>query len=93
MKLNISKKTMTVWGNFCSEVCSQVLLNIILKNFTIGGENKIVKIDETVFQKKESFTGEIITLKSGCLQGSIERENVVFISFSWHSDINAYYIY
>lgn len=54
-ELQLANKTVIDWFNFCREVCTEILLG---STEQIGGEGKIVEIDESKFGKRKYNRGK-----------------------------------
>ncbi|KAE8739811.1 hypothetical protein FOCC_FOCC014679 [Frankliniella occidentalis] len=66
---SISSKTVVDWFSFCREVCTTLMLRY---HEPIGGEGKIVEIDESMFNKRKQNRGS----KKKCQQwvfGGVEQ--------------------
>ena len=50
-ELEISNHSVIDWFNFCREVCTEIILNRSTEK--LGGENKVVQIDESKFGKRK----------------------------------------
>lgn len=66
--LGLSASTVSDWLNFFREVCEVAIMNSSEK---LGGEGKIVEIDESVFGKRKYNKGRMV--KSRWVIGGIER--------------------
>ncbi|KAL7638143.1 UNVERIFIED_CONTAM: hypothetical protein RMT77_011768 [Armadillidium vulgare] len=56
--LGLSWQTVTDWLNFCREVCE---ISIMASTNKIGGEGKVVEIDESVFGKRKYNRGKTVS--------------------------------
>lgn len=70
-EFNMSSTASTDWRNFMREVCVEAIISA--SSGLIGGNNKIVEIDETLFSKRKSYAGRI--LPEQWLFGGISRED------------------
>ncbi|GFX75918.1 putative transposase-like protein [Trichonephila clavipes] len=67
-ELNVAKKTVTDWMNFCREVCLEMCM---YKSSMLGGTDVIVEIDESMFGKRKYNRGKRV--KGTWVFGGIER--------------------
>ena len=54
--ISVSKQTLVDWYNFCREICIESNLSVEVN--CIGGENRIVEIDESKFGKRKYHRGK-----------------------------------
>ncbi|CAG8808078.1 19763_t:CDS:2 [Gigaspora margarita] len=66
-----SARTMVDWYNFCRDICEVVLMNQEYKK--IGGEGKIVEIDESKFGKRKYNKGKKV--EGQWVFGGVERDS------------------
>lgn len=72
----VSSKTITDWGNFFRDLCTEYFIKNPVQ---IGGENKIVEIDETVLVRRKYNRGRVVDEQ--WIFGGVEREGDV--SWKW----------
>lgn len=64
----VNKNTVTDWMNFCREVCMCICVH---ESSSLGGEGKIVEIDESLFGKRKYNRGKRVNGK--WVFGGVER--------------------
>lgn len=67
-ELEMSARTVVDWRNFCREVC---VLDCVRNGDVLGGEEKVVEIDESVFGKRKFYRGKKVVGK--WVFGGVER--------------------
>lgn len=71
LETGVSAHSMVDWYNFCRDICSLALLN--QETIKIGGEGKIVEIDESKFGKRKYNKGKRV--EGQWVFGGIERDS------------------
>ncbi|GFV18000.1 putative transposase-like protein [Trichonephila clavipes] len=75
-ELNVTKKTVTDWMSFCSEVCMEMC---VYESSMLRGPDVIVEIDESMYGKRKSKDTLLASIKSNI------KEGTTIISDCWKS--------
>jgi hypothetical protein len=72
-QLSLATNTAVDWDSFCREVCE---VTIMRESCKIGGEGKVVQIDESLFGKRKYHRGHVV--KGQWVFGGIESDSRLY---------------